>query len=249
MKIFQRLIGLCIFILIWHLLLTLSYMITENPLLEIFKPASVYKATKILVSSSLFHASLIASLRRVCIGLFFAFIIGFPCGLLIGNFKIIRSITHLPIQILRMISPLSWMPLAVLFLPNFESAIYFLISVTCVWPIIINTSYGIKQIPLTWIQMAKNQGASHFQLITKIILPYVRPHYINGLRLSLGIAWIILVPAEFLGISEGLGYLINNYRDAMQYDSLLAVVLSIGFIGFILDGFIQFIQNKVSWKQ
>jgi NitT/TauT family transport system permease protein len=97
--------------------------------------------------------------------------------------------------------------------------------------------------------MALNQGANNIQLIQTIVLPYSIPHMITSIRLALGIAWIVLVPAEFLGVSSGLGYLINDARDTMEYDKLMAIIIAIGILGFILDRIFQKLQHRLGpWK-
>lgn len=97
--------------------------------------------------------------------------------------------------------------------------------------------------------MALNQGASDTQLIRTIIIPSSLPHMLTSLRLALGVAWIVLVPAEFLGVSSGLGYLINDARDTMEYDKLMAMIIAIGILGFLLDRFFQKLQHKINWYQ
>ncbi|MCK5350655.1 MAG: ABC transporter permease subunit, partial [Desulfobacula sp.] len=98
-----------------------------------------------------------------------------------------------------------------------------------------------------WIKMALNQGANNFQLIRTIVIPASFPYMLTSLRLALGVAWIVLVPAEFLGVSKGLGYLINDARDIMEYDRLMAMIIAIGILGFSLDRILQKIQSIFSW--
>jgi len=97
--------------------------------------------------------------------------------------------------------------------------------------------------------MARIQGASKFQLLVKVLLPFTLPYMLTGLRLALGIAWIILVPAEYLGINSGLGYLINDARDTMEYDRLMALVISIGILGFCLDSIFRFLTQYFNWRK
>ena len=115
-------------------------------------------------------------------------------------------------------------------------------------PIILNTAIGVMDINPQWIKMALNQGANNVQLIQTIVIPYSIPHMMTSIRLALGIAWIVLVPAEFLGVSSGLGYLINDARDTMEYDKLMAVIIAIGMLGFILDRVFQKLQHRISWS-
>ncbi|MCK5543256.1 MAG: ABC transporter permease [Desulfobacterales bacterium] len=199
------------------------------------------------MTKSHFWLSAWASFRRVFVGIFIATIIGVPLGIAIGYYPRFRKLTYSPIQFVRMISPLSWMPVAVLVFVSFESAVSFLIVMACVCPIILNTAIGVLNVNPQWIRMAMNQGAGHVQLIRTIIIPYSIPHMLTSIRLALGIAWIVLVPAEFLGVSSGLGYLISDARDTMEYDRLMAMIIAIGMIGFILDRVLQKIQSIFSW--
>jgi NitT/TauT family transport system permease protein len=200
-----------------------------------FLPGPALRALGGLAADPDFWFSVGASLRRVAVGIGIAALFGVPSGLLIGFFARLRRAAHPPLQFLRMISPLSWMPIALLVFPGFESAIHFLIAMATVWPIILNTAHGVSRVDPRWIAMARNQGAGDRDLLRRIILPASVPFIGASIRLALGVAWIVLVPAEFLGVSSGLGYLINDARDTMAYDRLMAVVIAIGAVGFALD--------------
>ena len=239
--------GTVIFIILWALA---GYLVFSRPGYEQFSgflPIPTMKALYSLIFDYDFWSSVYASLRRVVVGVSIAFLFGLPSGLLIGFFSKLGLITYPPIQFLRMISPLSWMPIALLVFRGFESAIYFLITMATIWPIVLNTTLGVSHVNPQWIKMARNQGAKNYQLIFRIIIPSSIPYIITSLRLALGVAWIVLVPAEFLGISSGLGYIINDARDTMEYDRLMAIVISIGILGFILDGVLQLIQKRFNW--
>ena len=127
------------------------------------------------------------------------------------------------------------MPIAILVFGNFEHVIYFLLAITMLWPIALNTSFGISRVNPEWIKMAQNQGATELQLISKVVIPASIPHLVSGLRLAIAVAWIILVPAETFGISKGLGYLINDARDTLEYEKLTALAIAIGLFGFLID--------------
>lgn len=211
-----------------------------------FLPLPTFKALYKLVLQERFWVSVVASMRRVFIGISIAAIIGIPIGLVTGFYPVLRNIAYAPIQFLRMISPLAWMPVALILFKGFESAICFLIVMATVWPIILSTTSAVANVNSNWIKMAMNQGANHFQVFLTIIVPASLPGIIASLRLSLGVGWIVLVPAEFLGVASGLGYLINDARDTMSYDSLMAIIVSIGIIGFIFDKIIQTIQVRLT---
>ena len=248
--ILYSLSGVLLFIVLWSVV---GYVVFKRPGYEHFSgflPIPTAKALAELIFAADFWASVAASLRRVLIGITLAFIIGLPFGLLNGFYKIMKQITHTPIQFIRMISPLSWMPIALLVFKSFENAIYFLITMATVWPIILNTMHGVSRVDPHWMSMARNQGANDYQLLLLVIVPASLPYILTSLRLALGVSWIVLVPAEFLGVTSGLGYIINDARDTMEYDRLMAIVIAIGMVGFVLDAAIRSMTKLLHrvWK-
>ncbi len=244
-----EIIGLLLFAGGWMLVSGIIFTQPKFSLFNGFLPGPTLTALMDAFQDSRFWSSVFASLRRIFVGIFIASIIGFPLGIIIGFYPKLRGLSYSPLQFIRMISPLSWMPIALLLFASFESAVYFLIVMATVCPIILNTTIGVLNINPQWIKMALNQGASDYQLIRTIIIPSSLPHMLTSLRLALGVAWIVLVPAEFLGVSSGLGYLINDARDTMEYDKLMAMIIAIGILGFILDRVFQKLQHKINWYQ
>lgn len=243
-----ELIGLVVFTLVWITVTHLFFTKPEFAQYRGFLPGPTFKALTSAAQGSKFWISVFASLKRILIGISMAAVIGVPIGILVGFYPRFRGLSYSPIQFVRMISPLSWMPIAILLFASFESAIYFLIVMATICPIILNTTIGVLNINPQWIKMALNQGANNFQLIKTIIIPFSLPYMLTSLRLALGVAWIVLVPAEFLGVSSGLGYLINDARDTMEYDKLMAMIIAIGILGFSLDRIIQKLQHTFSWS-
>ena len=243
-----KLAGVLIFLGAWYLG---GQWVANNPDTQNFAdfaPEPAIKAlSDLLTTGSLIENSL-PSLKRIFMGIMIALAIGIPLGVAIGRFSMLSDSTHLPFQFLRMISPLAWMPIAVLIYPTWDSAIIFLITMAAVWPLILSSAAGVKRIDPSWFTVARNLGASEFQIITKVILPAVLYDIVNGLRLAIGIAWVVIVPAEFLGVSSGLGYAINDARDTLEYDTLAAYVVAIGFIGYILDSSCGYLTKKINWS-
>ena len=244
-----EIIGLVLFAGLWMLVSGIIFTLPKFSLFNGFLPGPTLAALVDAFQDGRFWSSVFASLRRILVGIFLASIIGFPLGIIIGFYPKLRGLSYSPLQFIRMISPLSWMPIALLLFASFESAVYFLIVMATICPIILNTTIGVLNINPQWIKMALNQGANDYQLIRTIIIPSSLPHMLTSLRLALGVAWIVLVPAEFLGVSSGLGYLINDARDTMEYDKLMAMIIAIGILGFILDRFFQKLQHKINWHQ
>ena len=187
------------------------------------------------------------SLARVLGGLGFAIACGVPLGILVGRVAWIRATTNIPFQFLRMISPLSWMPIAVMTFPTWDRAIVFLIAVAAVWPILFATASGVTRISPAWFWVARNLGARPWHMLFVIVVPAISQDILVGIRLALGVAWIVLVPAEYLGVTSGLGYAINDARDSLEYDRLAATVVIIGAIGFALDFLLQQATIRLSW--
>lgn len=179
------------------------------------------------------HAA--TSLSRLLTGLAIAAVVGVGIGLLMGGIRVVERATGGLFQLMRMTSPLSWAPIAVIAFGVGGRPVIALIVAAAVWPLILNTSAGVRTVDEDWLLTARSLGATRGELLRSIVLPAVRPHVLTGLRLALGISWIVLVPAEMLGVQSGLGYAVLNARDQLAYDDLMATVLAIGLIGFALD--------------
>jgi len=175
------------------------------------------------------------SLSRIGGGLACAVAFGVPFGILVGRFRAVSEASSVPFQFLRMISPLAWMPVAVMAFATWDRAIIFLIAVAAVWPVLFSTAHGFRRIDPAWFKVARNLGARPWHMLFTIIMPAIAQDVLTGIRLAVGVAWIVLVPAEFLGVTSGLGYAINDARDTLEYDRLAATVVIIGGIGFVLD--------------
>jgi len=146
-----------------------------------------------------------------------------------------------------MISPLAWMPIAIIAFGVGNRPVYFLVAVAAVWPFIINTAHGVGRVEPLWIKVARNLGAGEGQVLRRVVIPAVVPDILTGLRLAIGLAWVVLVPAEMLGVSSGLGYFILDTRDRFRYDELMAAILLIGLLGYGLDGVVKVVQRRFSW--
>jgi NitT/TauT family transport system permease protein len=212
-----------------------------------FAPAPTFEALYHLLNSGTLWPTVASSLSRILKGLFLGIVIGVPIGMFIGYVKAARKISNMPFQFLRMISPLAWMPIAVLTFDTWDSAIVFLILMAAIWPIVFATSHGVSRMDPSWFKVADNLGASIWQLLRTVILPAILTDVMSGIRLAVGVAWIVLVPAEYLGVTSGLGYAINDARDTLEYDSLAAIVGVIGTIGFLLDWACSCLIKRYNW--
>lgn len=240
-------IGILVLLGVWWLG---GWAIASNPDTEAFAdfaPAPAFARLAELWANGAVADAVLPSLYRIGMGLLWAVVIGVPVGVLIGLNSVAREISHVPFQFLRMISPLAWMPVAVLAFATWDGAIVFLVAVAAVWPVLFSTAQGVRRIDPLWFKVARNLGADGTQMLRRIILPAIGQDIFAGIRLAVGVAWIVLVPAEYLGVTSGLGYAINDARDTLEYDTLAAIVVVIGVIGFFLDGICVRLIRRFSW--
>src|SRR5690606_27775108 len=120
-----------------------------------------------------------------------------------------------------------------------DAPIYFLLTFAAVWPIMLNTAAGVRQLDPKWLMLAKSLSATRSEVLFRIVVPGILGNVLTGVRLAIGVIWIVLVPCEMLGVSSGLGYYILDTRDRLAYSELMAVIVLIGALGFLLDGLAQ----------
>ncbi|MDQ7778020.1 MAG: ABC transporter permease [Paracoccus aminovorans] len=209
-----------------------------------FAPSATLPALAALLAGPDLWTHVAVSLRRVLVGLLAALLVGVPLGLLVGASRRAEAATTPAFQFLRMISPLSWMPVAVMLFGVGDRPIYFLLAFAAVWPILLSTAQGVRQLNPQWLLLSQSLAATGWETLTRVVLPGVRSHVLTGLRLAIGITWIVLVPCEMLGVQAGLGYFILDTRDRLAYGELVAVVLVIGVIGYLLDSLARLVIRR-----
>ncbi|WP_337060150.1 ABC transporter permease [Kineococcus sp. G2] len=176
-----------------------------------------------------------ASLRRLLLGLALAGAAGVLLGLLLGSRRRLEHATAPVVAVLRMTSPLAWAPLAVVLLGVGDAPVTALVAVAALWPVALGTAHAVRTVDPALLAVARSLGASRAEVLGTVVLPALRPHVLSSLRLALGIGWVVLVPAEMLGVDSGLGYAVLNARDQLDYPRLAATVVLIGAVGFLLD--------------
>ena len=211
-----------------------------------FSPQATLVSLVELLGNPVVYEHVLVSLKRILIGLLLALLIGVPLGLMIGSYRNLEAATTPAFQFLRMISPLSWMPVVVMLMGVGDQPIYFLLTFAAIWPILLNTVAGVRQLDPRWLQLSRSLSATRWETLRKVILPGVLGHVLTGVRLSIGILWIVLVPCEMLGVSAGLGYFILDTRDRLAYSELMAMVLLIGALGYALDAGARALHRRVT---
>lgn len=227
------LVGLLLVLPLWWL--GAQWLAQGTPIAHQFAPWPTAQALWRLLGDPHLWTHVALSLQRVGVGLLLAAAIGIPLGVLVGLWPAFARATTPLFQLLRMVSPLSWMPLAVMVLGVGDAPVYFLLAFAAVWPILLNTASGVAHLDPLWLALARSLCATRSETVWRVVLPGTTAHILTGVRLAIGIIWIVLVPAEMLGVSAGLGYFVLDTRDRLAYDELMAAIVLIGALGFALD--------------
>jgi nitrate/nitrite transport system permease protein len=185
------------------------------------------------------------SLWRVAKGYFLAILIGTPLGFLLGTSRPLRQMFDPVIQVLRPISPLAWLPLGLVLFRQSEPAALFAIALCSMWPTVINTMHGVQAVPQDFLNVAKVLRLSRWKTLTKVLIPSTLPYIFTGYRLSLGLAWLVIVAAEMLTGTPGIGGFLWQEYNSLIYAHILLSILTIGIVGFALDRLMGLAEAKL----
>ncbi len=191
---------------------------------------------------------LLYSLRRVALGFGLALLVALPLGFLLGMSPVFKTALDPYIQILKPISPLAWMPLALYTIKDAEASSIFVIFICSIWPMLVNTSFGVASVKSDWVNLGRTLELSRFSLAFRIILPAAAPTIFTGMRISIGIAWLVIVAAEMLIGGTGIGYFVWNEWNGLNIDSMILAILVIGLVGFALDMSINLLLKKFAYE-
>jgi NitT/TauT family transport system permease protein len=224
------LVTLSAAVAVWHLAVLWTHA-------SVFPgPVQVLGASGEIVRRGLLFGYARDSLARVATGYLLAVALGVPAGLVLGLYPLAAAAVNPLVQMMRPISPLAWTPLAIVWFGIGSMAPVFLIFLAAFFPILVSTADGVRHVPAVLRRAGYNFGLSPAQLVRRVIFPAALPQILIGLRLSLGIAWLVVVAAEMIAVDSGLGYLIIDARNAgKRYDLVVAGMLLIGLIGLMLD--------------
>jgi NitT/TauT family transport system permease protein len=239
----RGLAGLAGIVAIWHL--GIALWAAPGSLAAQFSPAAAAQALPGLIGDAQLALHVQASLRRIGVALAWAIALGVPLGFLLGRIRWLDQALTPSLQFLRMVSPLSWMPIAVMSLGVGDPAVHFLLAFAALWPLVMSTAAGVAHIDRRWVQLGESLAATRREMLWHVYLPGMAAHVLTGVRLAIGILWIVLVPAEMLGVQAGLGYLILDTRDRLAYAELTAVIVLIGALGFALDCAVRLIYQRL----
>lgn len=243
-------IGVLVFLTIWQI-------VSASGLTRLPGPVSLWTDTRTRelllypffdlggLNKGLFWQT-VASLGRVAQGYSLAALVGITVGVLVGTNPLLNKATYPIFQFLRMVAPLAWVPIALVALQQNQPAAIFVIFITAVWPILINTVEGVRQIPEDYNNVAKVLKLSRREYYTNILFPAALPYIFTGLRIAIGLAWLAIIAAEIVmsGI-VGIGFFIWDAYQQNYISEIILAVIYIGAVGLLLDRLIVFIQNLI----
>jgi nitrate/nitrite transport system permease protein len=179
--------------------------------------------------------NVLSSLQRVGIGFGLAAAVGIPLGFIIGRFKFVSGMAAPVIALLKPVSPLAWLPIGLLVFKAANPAAIYVIFVCSLWPMIVNTAVGVRQIPQDYLNVARVLNLSEWKVFTRILFPAVLPYMITGVRLSIGVAWLVIVAAEMLTGGVGIGFWVWDEWNNLKVERIMIAIFTIGVVGLLLE--------------
>ena len=189
------------------------------------------------------------SLLRVIVGFGLAALIAIPLGFLIGMSPVLNGALDPIIQVLRPVSPLAWMPLALYTIKDSGISAIFVIFICSIWPMLLNTAFGVASVRREWLNVARTLEAGPWRTAFQVILPAAAPTIMTGARISIGIAWLVIVAAEMLVGGTGIGYFVWNQWNNLSIADIVVAILVIGIVGMLLDQLLGRAARAVAWRE
>jgi nitrate/nitrite transport system permease protein len=239
-------LGLVVFVALWGFVASFGH---------IPGPGAVSREAGVLFSDPFYRKgpndqgigwNVLTSLGRVGIGFGMAALVGIPLGFLIGRFRFLADMAAPVIALLKPVSPLAWLPIGLLLFKAANPAAIYVIFVCSLWPMIVNTAVGVRQIPQDYLNVARVLNLSEWKVFTKILLPAVLPYMLTGVRLSIGVAWLVIVAAEMLTGGVGIGFWVWDEWNNLKVDHILIAIFVIGIVGLALEQSLIFLARRVS---
>lgn len=193
--------------------------------------------------------NVLASLQRVGIGFGLAALVGIPLGFLTGRFVFFARMFGPLIALLRPVSPLAWLPIGLLLFQRAEPASSWTIFICSIWPMVINTADGVRRIPDDYLNVARVLQLSEWTVMRRILFPAVLPAILTGVRLSIGIAWLVIVAAEMLTGGLGIGFWIWNEWNNLNVENIIIAIVIIGVVGLMLEQALLWLARRFSWQE
>ena len=240
--------GLALFIAVWALLAKSSGRIPD--------PTMVWDAAVKIFADPFYRKgpndqgigwNVLSSLQRVGLGFGAAALVGIPLGFLIGRFRFLSDMAAPIIALLKPVSPLAWLPIGLLLFKAANPAAIYVIFVCSLWPMIVNTAVGVRQVPQDYLNVARVLNLSEWKVFTRILFPAVLPYMITGVRLSIGVAWLVIVAAEMLTGGVGIGFWVWDEWNNLKVEHIIIAIVTIGVVGLLLEQALMLLARRFSY--
>ena len=247
-QIFPPLIGIGLFIVVWMILAQGS---TALP-----GPLKTWDSAVALFSDPFYRHgpndqgigwNILNSLGRVGVGFGLAALIGIPMGFIVGRVEFIDKMTSPIISMLRPVSPLAWLPIGLLVFKAANPAAIWVIFISSIWPMIINTAMGVRQLPQDYLNVARVLNLSEWKIFTKILFPATLPYMLTGIRLAIGTAWLVIVAAEMLTGGVGIGFWVWDEWNNLNVEHIIIAIFVVGIVGLLLEMLLVRIAKRFSY--
>ena len=242
------LLGILAFIGFWSLLAQYSEGLPG--------PLSTWQAALVLFADPFYDNgpndmgigwNILNSLGRVGVGFGLAALVGIPLGFAIGRFAFLAGMLAPIISLLRPVSPLAWLPIGLLVFEAAGPASIWVIFISSIWPIILNTAAGVASVPQDYLNVARVLKLSEFKVLTRILFPAVLPHLMTGIRLAIGVAWLVIVAAEMLTGGIGLGFWVWDEWNNLNVEHILIAIIIVGLVGLALEQMLLLIAKRFDY--
>jgi len=192
--------------------------------------------------------NILNSLKRVALGFGMAALIGIPIGFIIGRFEFANRMAAPVISLLKPVSPLAWLPIGLLVFKAANPAAIWVIFISAIWPMIINTAVGVSKVPQDYMNVAKVLNLSEWKIFTKILFPFALPYMMTGVRLSIGVAWLVIVAAEMLTGGVGIGFWVWDEWNNLNVEHIIIAIFIVGVVGLLLEFVLTQIAKRFSYE-
>jgi nitrate/nitrite transport system permease protein len=247
-RVGAMLAGLIVFGLLWQILARQGGRIPE--------PGVVWDAAVKIFADPFYSKgpndqgigwNVLSSLKRVGIGFGCAALVGIPLGFMLGRWRFLSDMAAPIVALLRPVSPLAWLPIGLLLFKAANPAAIYVIFVCSLWPMIINTAVGVRQVPQDYLNVARVLSLPEWKVFTRILFPAVLPYMITGVRLSIGVAWLVIVAAEMLTGGVGIGFWVWDEWNNLKVEHIIIAIITIGVVGLALEQVLMLLARRFSY--
>jgi nitrate/nitrite transport system permease protein len=248
-RVLAPIIGFALFVVLWEILASAGGRLpgplsTWHSAVEIFSDPFYRKGP----NDQGIGWNVLTSLGRVGVGFGMAALVGIPFGFMLGRFRFLSDMAAPIISILRPVSPLAWLPIGLMVFKAANPAAIYVIFICSLWPMIVNTAVGVRQIPEDYLNVARVLNLSEWKVFRKILFPAVLPYMITGVRLSIGVAWLVIVAAEMLTGGVGIGFWVWDEWNNLNVQHIIIAIFTVGIVGLVLEQAMILLASRFSYE-